>query len=58
MKPITPTCPKCGYDQSGEIATWESQCPLEGRCPECGFDFVWADVMDPVPKCETSSWIA
>lgn len=42
-----PICPKCGYDQSGEIATWESQCPMEGRCPECGLEFEWADVMDP-----------
>jgi Ca2+/Na+ antiporter len=43
-----PICPKCGYDQSGEIATWETQCPLEGRCPECGLDFAWCDVFDPV----------
>jgi len=47
IHPICPICPKCGYDQSGEIATWELQCPLEGRCPECGLDFVWADVLDP-----------
>ncbi len=44
----TPTCPKCGYDQSGEVATWESQCPLEGRCPECGLVFAWGEVFDPV----------
>ena len=43
----TPICPKCGYDQSGEIATWDSVCPLEGRCPECGLEFAWADVLDP-----------
>ncbi len=43
-----PICPKCGYDQSGEIATWESVCPLEGRCPECGLEFAWRDVFDPV----------
>jgi hypothetical protein len=42
-----PICPKCGYDQSGAIATWELQCPLEGRCPECGLDFQWCDVFDP-----------
>ena len=42
-----PICPKCGYDQSGEIATWESVCPLNGRCPECGLEFGWADVLDP-----------
>lgn len=42
-----PICPKCGYDQSGEIATWESQCPVHGVCPECGLAFAWADVLDP-----------
>ncbi len=42
-----PICPKCGYDQSGEIATWESQCPVQGTCPECGLSFDWADVFDP-----------
>lgn len=47
MSRETPICPKCGYDQSGFISTWESRCPLEGRCPECGLDFAWADVMDP-----------
>ena len=40
-------CPKCGYDQSGEIATWGSVCPVEGRCPECGLAFLWRDVFDP-----------
>jgi hypothetical protein len=43
----SPICPKCGYDQSGEIATWESLCPIEGRCPECGLSFEWADVINP-----------
>ncbi|MAO24335.1 MAG: hypothetical protein CMJ35_11355 [Phycisphaerae bacterium] len=42
-----PICPKCGYDQSGEIATWQSQCPMHGTCPECGLAFEWADVIDP-----------
>jgi len=42
-----PICPKCGYDQSGEIATWQSQCPIRGTCPECGLMFEWADVFDP-----------
>jgi hypothetical protein len=40
-------CPKCGYDQSGEIATWESECPVQGRCPECGLELSWSDVFDP-----------
>lgn len=42
-----PICPKCGYDQSGAIATWELQCPVNGTCPECGLAFAWADVFDP-----------
>ena len=44
----TPICPKCGYDQSGEVATWESVCPVRGRCPECGLAFAWCDIFDPV----------
>lgn len=46
-QPRKPICPKCGYDQSGEIATWEMQCPLQGTCPECGLDFAWANLLDP-----------
>lgn len=29
-------CPRCGYDQAGQVATWTLACPLETRCPECG----------------------
>ena len=43
-KSTIPICPKCGYDQSGEIATWESACPMMGLCPECGLEFGWAQV--------------
>ncbi len=46
-QPQTPICPKCGYDQSGEIATWSTQCPTTGTCPECGYTFAWADVTNP-----------
>ncbi len=42
-----PICPKCGYDQAGEIATWETSCPIHGTCPECGLEFEWANVFDP-----------
>jgi hypothetical protein len=46
-----PECPRCGYDQSGAIATWEGAsppaCPLEGRCSECGLLFSWGDVLNP-----------
>ncbi|MFG0245133.1 MAG: hypothetical protein ACF8MF_03660 [Phycisphaerales bacterium JB052] len=47
LSPI-PICPKCGYDQSGAIATWEDRCPIEDTCPECGLGFAWRDVFDPV----------
>lgn len=35
-------CPRCGYDQRGEIARWTDSCPLEGLCTECGLTFAWA----------------
>jgi hypothetical protein len=44
---ITPACPRCGYDQSGEAAAWTDRCPVHGRCPECGTRFGWADLFDP-----------
>jgi hypothetical protein len=47
QEPHTPICPKCGYDQSGEIATWETCCPVDGVCSECGLDMHWANVMRP-----------
>ncbi len=42
-----PICPKCGYDQTGEIATWDTQCPIRGICTECGLEFNWSSVMRP-----------
>ncbi|PCI08518.1 hypothetical protein COB72_08115 [bacterium] len=47
MNTHIPICPKCGYDQRGEIATWESVCPLDGQCPECGLGFEWGEVFNP-----------
>lgn len=44
---LDPSCPRCGYDQSGEAATWASSCPVNGTCPECGHGFAWADLFDP-----------
>jgi hypothetical protein len=38
-------CPRCGYDQRGEIVRWESACPMDGRCTECGLTFEWGDVL-------------
>jgi hypothetical protein len=45
--PSIPLCPRCAYDQSGAIATWEDTCPLEGICPECGLTFAWTNVFHP-----------
>lgn len=42
-----PACPRCGYDQSGVMATWTDRCPVEGRCSECGIEFAWSDILDP-----------
>lgn len=44
-----PACPRCGYDQSGIIATWENAgaCPLEGTCSECGLSIRWRDLLNP-----------
>lgn len=46
-KTHTPICPKCGYDQSGTIATWKDSCPLQGACPECGLNFDWFNIFNP-----------
>ncbi len=43
----TPACPRCGYDQSGVVATWQHACPLRGTCSECGEAFAWADIFNP-----------
>ncbi|MCC5822172.1 MAG: hypothetical protein LAT64_12970 [Phycisphaerales bacterium] len=42
-----PQCPRCGYDQSGAVATWTDHCPVEGTCPECGTDYQWSLVFNP-----------
>lgn len=47
MRRTTPHCPRCDYDLSGDVATWESQCPLKGTCPECGVRFDWREVLNP-----------
>ncbi|MCC7389253.1 MAG: hypothetical protein IT431_10840 [Phycisphaerales bacterium] len=42
---LAPICPRCGYDQSGIVATWEDRCPVRGRCSECGLEFWWWQAM-------------
>jgi hypothetical protein len=45
-----PRCPRCGYDQSGLIATWTESCPLAALCTECGYSFDPADAIHPTRK--------
>ena len=40
-------CPRCGYNQSGIVATWTEACPLEGVCSKCGSAFAWHDAFHP-----------
>ena len=40
-------CPRCGYDQRGEVATWGDAWPLSGTCTECGLEFEWGPVLAP-----------
>ncbi len=42
-----PRCPRCGYDQTGEVARWSESCPLEGVCSECGQAFEWVRSFHP-----------
>lgn len=48
----SPSCPRCGYDQTGAVAAWDraqpASCPLEGQCTECGLTFWWRDLLNPV----------
>jgi len=42
-------CPRCGYDQSGALASFRAAdaWPMRGRCPECGLDWCWGDLLHP-----------
>lgn len=42
-----PSCPRCGYDQTGVVESWAESCPLAGVCSECGLAFDWLDVLRP-----------
>lgn len=45
MPTSLPSCPRCGYDLSGQAATWNNPdsvvCPLTGTCSECGLELEW-----------------
>ncbi|MCC6661345.1 MAG: hypothetical protein IT437_10715 [Phycisphaerales bacterium] len=45
-----PLCPRCGYDQTGLIATWLASCPLEFVCTECGACIPAAWLFEPGPR--------
>ncbi len=47
---LIPRCPRCGYDQSGLIATWTESCPLAALCTECGYSFDPCDAIHPTRK--------
>lgn len=40
------SCPRCGYDLAGAVASWEDKCPVKGVCSECGLEFDWPEVMN------------
>ncbi len=46
---MDPTCPTCGYDQSGLIATWDTSCPLAGTCTECGSELDFVEMLHTKP---------
>ena len=46
------TCPLCGYDQRGVIASWTDSCPLEGTCSECGHVFQWESLLSTRSRIE------
>lgn len=41
MSGAIPTCPRCGYDQSGALRAEADAWPLETRCAECGLAIGW-----------------
>lgn len=51
MSTSSPSCPRCGYDLSGEVASWGRSepacCPLEITCSECGEEWACRDVLNP-----------
>jgi hypothetical protein len=48
-------CPRCGYDLTGHIASWNDQCPIEGQCSECGLAFDWANLLNS--KLQDLPWL-
>jgi hypothetical protein len=51
MKAALPSCPRCGYDLSGQADAARrehaGQLPLMGQCSECGLEMEWADAYEP-----------
>lgn len=44
---VTPACPRCGYDLSGQVASWTDRSPLRGVCSECGLELRWGLILHP-----------
>jgi hypothetical protein len=40
-----PSCPRCGYDLTGVVESWQTCCPLGGTCSECGLEFRWRELL-------------
>jgi hypothetical protein len=40
-----PRCPRCGYDLTGQVASWRERCPMRDVCSECGGEFFSPEVM-------------
>lgn len=45
MDTHSPICPRCAYNLSGIVESWQDSCPLEGTCSECGLTFGWRDII-------------
>ncbi len=50
---LSPTCPRCGYDLGGAVASWVREgdgasCPTDGVCSECGYALLWRDILNPI----------
>lgn len=63
MNSREPSCPRCGYDQSGIIASWQAECPLDGVCSECGLEFPWSELLSekqvpPAWSFEHGKWVS
>lgn len=38
------SCPRCGYELAGMMASWNTACPLQGTCTECGYQIDFSEL--------------